>query len=105
MRVTREKDELLNIGWMDFVKKPKKSTNFTDAIGTGVKNAMVLVPNAKGKGVMTTMGELYLQTSEKEKYIQNILKDYKYVTKWKCDWDEEPLPRHIKSTHPNPKTP
>eukprot|EP00057_Strongylocentrotus_purpuratus_P035473 XP_799265.2 PREDICTED: uncharacterized protein LOC594742 [Strongylocentrotus purpuratus] len=55
-------------------------------------------------GVKKTMGELYLDTLEKERCVQNILKDWKYVTMWECDWkkEENSIPQHIKQSLPNP---
>ncbi|XP_041485956.1 uncharacterized protein LOC121432163 [Lytechinus variegatus] len=48
------------------------------------------------------MGELHLDTLEKKKYIQNILKDWTYVTMWECQWNEDTLPLHIKQMRLNP---
>ncbi|XP_071509045.1 uncharacterized protein [Diadema antillarum] len=32
------------------------------------------------------MGDLYLETLEKERYIKDILPEFKYVTMWECEW-------------------
>lgn len=59
--------------------------------------------SGRRRGPKRTMGELHLDTLEKKRYVKNILKDWRYVTMWECDWnvEEQTIPRHIIQTLPN----
>ncbi|XP_071507356.1 uncharacterized protein [Diadema antillarum] len=87
-----------------YCQENKTVYEFNGCYWHGCPNCYAFNTNSIRPGIKKTMGELYLDTLEKKRYVQNILKDWKYVTMWECEWAkvEGSIPQRIKQTFPNP---